>query len=135
LTGEIGSVACRADFLPHVGGMSATDQESQNLFSKMDLASAQRHAFLCVGPNCCATVDGIETWETLKRRIAELGAPALRTKAACLRLCRGGPWLLVYPEGVWYGAVTPERCERIVKEHLVEGRVVREWASAEHPLS
>jgi len=70
----------------------------------------------------------------LKHRIKEMDLPVLRTKAACLRICRGGPWLLVYPEGVWYGGVTPERCERIVKEHLGEGRVVSEWVSARHAL-
>ena len=103
-------------------------------FSKLGLTSAQRHVFLCVGPNCCATADGLATWEALKRCLGGSGVPVLRTKAACLRICRGGPWLLVYPEGVWYGAVTPARCERIVREHLVEGRIVQEWVEARHPL-
>jgi len=101
----------------------------------MALGAAQRHAFLCVGPECCASAEGLETWAVLKGRLAELGLPVLRTKAACLRICRGGPWLVVYPEGVWYGGVTSERCERIVREHLGEGRVVREWVAVRHPLS
>lgn len=71
----------------------------------------------------------------LKRRTAELGVPALRTKAACLRVCQGGPWLVVYPEGVWYGGVTPERCERIVREHLAGGAIVQEWVVQQHPLA
>ncbi len=58
----------------------------------------------------------------------------MRTKAACLRICSGGPWLVVYPEGIWYGAVTPERCERIVAEHLQSGRPVEEWIARRHPL-
>jgi (2Fe-2S) ferredoxin len=114
--------------------MGGSDPAEAAAFSKMGLSPAQRHVFLCVGPNCCATTDGLATWDVLKRRLAGSGVPVLRTKAACFRICRGGPWLLVYPEGIWYGAVTPERCERIVREHFLEGRVVREWVAAEHPL-
>ena len=32
--------------------------------------------------------------------------------------------VIVYPEGVWYGTVTPEDAPRIAREHLREGRVV-----------
>jgi (2Fe-2S) ferredoxin len=70
----------------------------------------------------------------LKTRLNALGVPAMRTKAACLRVCRGGPWLVIYPEGVWYGDVTPERCERIVAEHLAEGRPIAEWIAQTQPL-
>lgn len=103
-------------------------------FAKQSLDRAQRHAFLCTGPNCCSREDGLETWKTLKEKVKSLGIPVLRSKADCLRICVGGPWLLVYPEGVWYGAVTPERCERIVEEHLLRGRPVEEWIVRRHPL-
>ncbi len=104
-------------------------------FAKMKIEIARRHVFLCPGPNCCARETGLATWETLKAACKAEGVDALRTKAECLRLCEGGPWLVVYPEGTWYGGVTPERCERIVREHVNGGRPVAEWVVRTHPLA
>jgi (2Fe-2S) ferredoxin len=39
--------------------------------------------------------------------------------------CSLGPNVLVYPEGVWYGQVTPEDVTQIIDEHILEGRVVQ----------
>ena len=103
-------------------------------FAKQAPEAAERHAFLCTGPDCCAREAGRATWDALKSAVKETGARALRSKADCLRVCAGGPWLLVYPEGTWYGGVTPERCRRIVAEHLAEGRPVEEWIERRHPL-
>lgn len=91
---------------------------------------ARRHLFLCVGPDCCAEEKGLETWDHLKEELKTRDIPVLRTKAACLRICTDGPWLVVYPEGVWYAGVTPERFDRIRREHLEGGVPVREWVRA-----
>lgn len=95
---------------------------------------AERHLFLCLGPDCAPAEQGQLTWDYLKRRCKELRLPVMRTKAGCFRVCVGGPWLLIYPEGTWYGDVTPERCERILQEHVMGNKPVREWAVRTHPL-
>ena len=96
------------------------------------------HLLLCATPTkakCCAPQDGAATWDALKRLVREhgledpqrAGGVVLRSKVDCLRVCVKGPVLLVWPDGIWYGEISPERLERIVLEHVVQGKPCREW--------
>ncbi|MDP1580900.1 MAG: hypothetical protein Q8M02_11515 [Candidatus Didemnitutus sp.] len=110
-------------------------EKTQAGLAKIGFVGARRHLFLCAGPDCCASEDGERTWQHVKAEVKRCELPVLRTKAACFRLCAEGPWLVVYPDGVWYAGVTPERFDRVRREHLEGGVPVAEWVRAVNPLN
>jgi (2Fe-2S) ferredoxin len=101
---------------------------------KAGIPEATRHLFLCIGPDCCRTRDGEHTWEYIKHRVKQLDLSVMRTKAACFRICKEGPILVVYPDGTWYTHVNPERFERILQEHILGGQPVKDFLVATNPL-
>ena len=96
------------------------------------------HLLLCATPTKAKCGDpkiGAESWDALKRQVRELDLEnpsraegiVLRSKADCLRICEQGPILLVWPDGTWYGGVTPERISSILQRHIIQGQPIEEW--------
>lgn len=91
----------------------------------------EKHIFICInqrdpGKVCCAARGSERIVEMMKEEIKNRGlTKSIRiNKAGCLDQCSKGISIVVYPEGVWYGHVTPEDVTEIVESHLVGNKPV-----------
>lgn len=104
-------------------------EEAREEARRREVDNVQRHFFICTGPDCVDSKDGERVWAHVKKRVGEaqkacLDGTLYRTRAACLRICQGGPIGVVFPEGTWYSGLDEKAVDRVIDEHLLRGRVV-----------
>jgi (2Fe-2S) ferredoxin len=99
------------------------------------MAKFEKHIFICTNQRpdgsprgCCDPSGSAELQRTFKAKLAQRRIPNSRVRAnksGCLDQCEIGPTVVVYPDAVWYGGVTPEDVDEIIDEHIVGGRPVQ----------
>jgi (2Fe-2S) ferredoxin len=116
------------------------DQEQLQKLAPVINAPIKRHVFVCTGKSCsqCGAADVKAEYERI------LEAKGLRqgkeskgrnpmgeivlTECGSVGFCSIGVAVLVYPEGVWYGQVTPGDVPEIIEQHLEKGNVIERLA-------
>ena len=91
----------------------------------MDLIRS--HVMVCGGTGCTSSNSAAVIAEFEKQLLEKgLDKEVKVVRTGCFGLCEAGPVCIVYPEGSFYSHVTPENVTKIVDEHLIKGRIVKE---------
>jgi (2Fe-2S) ferredoxin len=101
------------------------------------MVSPKYHIFVCTScringqqKGFCYSKDSVGIIQRFMEEIddRDLSSEVMVTNTGCFGICDKGPIVVVYPEGTWYGNVTPDDVERIVEEHIEGGNVVKDLA-------
>jgi len=88
------------------------------------MSEYNKHLLVCSGIGCKAA-ESEEIVKTLNHFINELGLENVQVvRTECFGFCEKGPIIKVLPDNTFYVRVTPADSEEIVKEHVVEGKIV-----------
>lgn len=98
---------------------------------KPKIGNYHRHLLVCTGPRCSEDGASQALFDSLgdKLKAAGLNEGELRVKRSrvgCFAACKGGPIVCVQPDGTWYYNVTSDNMDRIVNDHLRDGKRVED---------
>jgi (2Fe-2S) ferredoxin len=102
------------------------------------------HIFVCCNqrpeghPRGCCDPAGAEALRDCFKR--ELASRGLKTtvranSAGCLDQCELGPTVVIYPQAIWYGKVTPADVARIVTQTIMAGEILPDLVLADDQLN
>jgi (2Fe-2S) ferredoxin len=105
------------------------------------MARYRRHIFVCLNERpsddprgCCLARGSAGIRDRLKDELKKRGLSGrVRANVAgCLDACAHGPTVVIYPEGIWYGGVTPEDVEEIIDRTILQGEVIQRLLIRDH---
>jgi (2Fe-2S) ferredoxin/precorrin-6B methylase 2 len=93
------------------------------------------HVFICdqqkpEGVPCCCARGSAAVIDALRGEIVSQGLLDVVQVTTCgsLGLCEHGPNMVVYPEGIWYGGLTPADIPELVRSQFRDGVVLERLA-------
>ena len=108
------------------------------------MPSFAHHIFVCGNQRAaghprgsCDPTGGAALRDAFKAELKRTrpGTPVRANHAGCLDQCEHGPVVVIYPQGIWYGHVTPADVPRIVAKTLIGGEVLDDLRIAEECLN
>ncbi len=92
----------------------------------------QHHLIACDDDDCREGGGGSKLLREARQELGKEGRNVKCSKVSCLGLCKDGPVLIVYPEGVWYRCEDKKALEKII-EKTQDGKVAKKHVLFQMP--
>lgn len=97
----------------------------------------QRHVLVCTDKRDggCLSKEGKDVQKTFQTAVIEQKLDRVKVSSVNgMGFCDRGPVCVVYPDGVWYESMSPEKASTVIEEHLIGGVPVDEYRfEPDHP--
>ena len=100
------------------------------------MVTPKYHIFVCTSSRTNGTQKGFchskESVKIINKFMEEiedrdLSSECMVTNTGCFGICSRGPIAVIYPEGTWYGGLTPDAVEEIMEKYIEGGEIVKEY--------
>lgn len=94
----------------------------------------KKHIFVCTSSRIngqqkgyCHSKNGVDIVAAFLEEIEDrdLSGEVFVSNTGCFGICEKGPIVVVYPDNVWYGSVSPEDVTDIMDTHIEGGAVLK----------
>lgn len=98
---------------------------------KLHLGKLRAQVLVCSAGKCAAKAEQERAIGKLRKRLHAHGLTGrdggvMCSAVDCLHICTGGPIAVVWPDGTWYRDATAKNLDRILEEHILGGKVVKD---------
>ncbi|MBL8120099.1 MAG: NAD(P)H-dependent oxidoreductase subunit E [Anaerolineae bacterium] len=85
-----------------------------------------QHLIACEGKDCSKHGGGKKIIKQARKLMGAAGREVKCSTVSCLGYCKQAPVVMVYPDGVWYQCPDKRSVKRVVKRHVMGGKLVKE---------
>ena len=92
------------------------------------------HIFVCSSSRIngqqkgfCVSKSAVDIVSNFMEEVQDRGLEIMVNNTGCFGICDKGPIVVIYPEGLWYGSVTPDDVTEIM-DALEEGKILERLA-------
>ena len=95
--------------------------------TKRQMDTGKQEILICCGAGCIAS-GSLKLKKCLEDEIKAANLDIEVKETGCMGPCSQGPVIMIQPDGIVYESLSTDNASRIIKEHIIGGKVIEDFA-------
>ena len=95
--------------------------------TEKQMNAGKQEILICCGAGCIAS-GSLALKKSLEDEIEEANLNLEVKETGCMGPCSQGPVIMIQPDGIVYESLSADNASRIIKEHIIDGKVIEDFA-------